>query len=85
MSVKQEILRLARAAGLQKPRVTFKRIKGGNYWNLFAENPYREDWDGNPREEVVSCYFDIEHARKNLPGEAQAFIEKIKREALKEF
>jgi hypothetical protein len=80
MSVKQEILKLARAAGLSNPAVKHSR----NYWTLYAENPYQEDWNGDPRQEFVSTYFTPEQVQRNLPSDAQRFIEKIKREALEE-
>lgn len=84
MSVKQEILKLARAAGLQKPEVKSRRIKGGTYWVLEAQNPYREDWDGNPKEVVLGVYRSLEQARELLPDNAASFIEQIKREGLEE-
>jgi hypothetical protein len=86
MNTKQEILKLALAAGIPKPTIIIRRWGGKACWILEAENRHVQgDWDGNPKREIVSSYGSLEHARNELPGDAQKFNDKLKRDALEDW
>lgn len=86
MSTKQEILKLARAAGLSKPEVKVINFRGNTLWQVFAENTSRHTglWGDVHPKVMFAAYGSLEAAQQELPGDAQRFIQMVKREALEE-
>lgn len=85
MSVKQQIIKLARSVGLEDVEIDVFRFQRQTFWTVLATNPTRfVGLSDIHQKQKVGTYVSFQDAQKALPGDAQQFIEKInqKRAAL---